>query len=132
MADPCEIAITAIEAEHCKLVNLFDAFARCIKEGAPIAETHDIVREAIVITNEHFEHEERLIDETGYPNGDDHKLRHRHLRMQLATLVGHTVDIAVHDQVTEERLYEIRRLLEEHITGPDRELEDYLRKACAH
>lgn len=131
MADPREVGIATIDDEHRKLVSLFDAFARCIKEGAPVEDAYDIVREAIAVANAHFEHEERLIAETRYPNAEDHKFRHRHLRMQLTTLVGHTVGIAVHDHVTEERLFEMRRLLEEHIEGPDRDLADHLMKANA-
>lgn len=130
MADPCEAGLETIDAEHSKLVNLFDAFARCIKEGAPVAETYDIVRETIKSTNEHFEHEERIIDESRYPNAEDHKLLHRHLRMQLATLMGHTANTGVDDQVTAERLFEIRRLIVEHIQGPDGDLEEYLRKSA--
>ena len=131
MADPREVGIASIDDEHRKLVSLFDAFARCITEGGPIEDAYEIVQEAIAVANAHFEHEEQLIADSHYPNAEDHKFRHRHLRMQLTTLVGHTVGIAVHDHVTEERLFEMRRLLDEHIDGPDRELAEHLMKAAA-
>lgn len=129
MADLCKTGIAAIDDEHRQLVSLFDAFARSIQEGAPVEDVYGIVQEAIAVANAHFEHEEQLATAANYPNAEDHQFRHRHLRMQLTTLVGHTVGIAVRDPVTDERLFEMRRLLEEHIAGPDCDLADHLKRA---
>lgn len=124
-----DLGIESIDNEHRELVRLFDAFARAVKSGAPVEDAHVIVAEAIAVANAHFEHEEELAEETGYPLAEDHKFRHRHLRMQMTTLVGDTVAIEAHDPVTLEHLFEMRRLVEEHIDGPDRELADHLKAA---
>jgi hemerythrin len=132
MADTCELGIPSIDDEHRELVRLFDAFASCVKGASPAEEMHAIVQQAISIANEHFAHEERLCDETGYPQTEDHKFRHRHLRLQLTTLVGDTIGMAARDPVTIEHLFEMRRLLREHSDGPDRDLAEHLKRAGAH
>lgn len=124
-----DLGIESIDAEHRDLVRLFDAFAKSIKAGAPVKEAHAIVQEAIALANAHFEHEEELAEESGYPLAEDHRFRHRHLRLQMTTLVGDTVAIEARDPVTMEHLFEMRRLVEEHIDGPDRELAEHLKAA---
>ncbi len=124
-----DLGIDSIDAEHRDLVRLFDAFARAIKTGAPIEQAHAIVAEALAVANAHFEHEEELAEETGYPLLEDHKFRHRHMRMQIASLVGDAMRIDTDDPVTLQNLYAMRRMVEEHIEGPDRELAEHLKAA---
>jgi hemerythrin-like metal-binding protein len=124
-----DLGIESIDAEHRDLVRLFSAFARAIKAGIPMNEVHAIVQETIAAANAHFEHEEGLADEAGYPLVEDHRFRHRHLRMQMTTLVGDTVGIEAQDPVTLGHLFEMQKLLEEHIDGPDRELTSFLKEA---
>ena len=131
MTDTCDLGISSIDAEHQELVRLFDAFASCVKGASPAEELHGIVQQAMSIANEHFAHEERLCDETGYPQTEDHKFRHRHLRLQLTTLVGDTLGMGARDPVTIDHLFEMHRLLHDHIDGPDRELAEHLKRVGA-
>lgn len=124
-----DLGIEAIDIEHRDLVRLFSAFAQAISSGAPVDEAHAIVKEALAAANAHFEHEEQLAEDSGYTAIDEHKLRHRHMRMQMAALAGDALSVKAQDPVTLERLFEIRRLLEEHIDGPDRELAAFLKEA---
>lgn len=124
-----DLGIESIDAEHRDLIRLFDAFARAIASGAPPEEAHAIVQEALAATNAHFEHEEQLAEDCGYPGIDEEKFHHRHLRIQVAALAGDAMSIAAQDPATLESLHEIRRLLDEHIDGPDRELAEFLKEA---
>ncbi len=118
--DLFNLGVGKMDIEHRALSELFDEFARCIRESPQNAD--GIVQRAIALANAHFEHEEELIARTNYPNAEDHKLRHRNLRLQLTTLVGDTLGYENHNPVTLENLDIMRSLLEEHIDGPDRAL----------
>ncbi len=123
--DLFHLGIERMDIEHRALSQLFDEFADCIKANPQGAD--EIVQRAIALANAHFEHEEELIARSSYPDAEDHKLRHRNLRLQLTTLVGDTVGYDNHNPVTLENLDIMRSLLEEHIAGPDRKLAQHLK-----
>ena len=118
--------VPSMDAEHLHLVTLFEEFAACIKKRSMYERAQQIVQEALVATNEHFEHEEAMMARIGYPGLDEEKFQHRNLRLKLTTLVGDSLNSGACDPVTLENLDDMRRLLREHIQGPDRELAEYL------
>ena len=126
-----ELGIESMDNEHRDLIALFDDFARCIKQGASAEQAHAIVSAAIKCANAHFEHEEALAAQADYPEIEVEKFHHRNLRLQFTTLVGDTVTNKICDIVTLEHLKVMRALLDEHISGPDKDLADYL-KASGH
>ncbi len=123
-AEICEsLGIEWMDDEHRELARLIDEFARCIK-GGEIDRANVVVGEAITCANAHFEHEEEVAAQANYPKIDDEKFEHRNLRLQFTTLVG---DIKSRDAIALEHLIAMRKLLEEHIAGPDRQLADFLK-----
>jgi hemerythrin-like metal-binding protein len=124
-----ELGIESMDSEHRELVRLLDDFARCIKDGNSTERAHAIVSEAIKCGNAHFEHEEELAAQVGFPEIEEEKFQHRNLRLQFTTLVGDTVANKFCDPVTLEHLKVMRALLDEHISGPDKDLADYLKAA---
>lgn len=123
----CEHGIESMDAQHHALAKLFDAFVMCIRTDEPREVADSLIQQAMTCANAHFEHEEQLMAQSAYPNTEDHKFRHRNLRLQFTTLIGDTV--AAHDPVTLEHLDVMRHLLEEHIAGPDGELAAHLKAA---
>ena len=123
------LGIDSIDEQHQELVDLFAEFGNCIKTDAPLEMVDRIVQKAIACANAHFEHEEELIARTSYPHADDHKFRHRHIRMEFNTLAGDAVAIKAHDPVTLQHLEDMHALLMDHITGPDRVLVEFLKAA---
>lgn len=123
--DLFNLGIERMDVEHRALLQLFDEFASCIKASPQNAG--EVVQRAIALANAHFEHEEEMIARSAYRGAEDHKLRHRHLRLQLTTLVGDTLGYDNHNPVTLENLDIMRSLLEQHIAGPDRELAAHLK-----
>lgn len=124
-----EHGIESMDAEHHALAKLFDAFVTCVRTDEPREVADSLIQQAIACANAHFEHEEQLMAQTAYPNIDDHKFRHRNLRLQFTTLIGDTVAVKAHDPVTLEHLDVMRDLLEEHILGPDGRLAAHLKAA---
>lgn len=125
----CEHGIAAMDDEHHALAKLFDAFVKCIQTDEPQEVADSLIQQAITCANAHFEHEEQLMAQTAYPNAEDHKFRHRNLRLKFTTLIGDTVAVKAHDPVTLEHLDVMRLLLEEHISGPDGQLAAHLKAA---
>jgi hemerythrin-like metal-binding protein len=127
--DLFSLGVESMDVEHRQLADLLTAFVACVRGDEPLDRAHSIVQEAIAVANAHFEHEEALIDKSDYPQAEDHKFRHRNLRLKFTTLIGDTVSIKAHDSVTLENLDIMRQLLEEHISGPDRKLAAHLKTA---
>ncbi len=115
-----------MDEEHRELTRLLNEFIRNIRDSEP-EKARQIASEAIHCVNTHFEHEERLAEEAHYPKIDEEKLQHRNLRLQFTALVGDTTAGTCCDPVTLEHLDTMKRLLEEHISGPDKDLADYLK-----
>ena len=129
MSGEVALGVESIDAQHQELVDLFDQFAHCIKTDASMEMVQGIVERAIACANAHFEHEEELIAHTNYPHAEDHKFRHRHMRMEIAALAGDVMAINAHDLVNLQNLDDIQSLLMDHINGPDRQLVTYLKAA---
>lgn len=124
-----DLGIASMDTEHRALVELFDAFVASIRTDAPREVADTLIQQAITCANDHFEHEEQLMAQTAYPRVEDHKFRHRNLRLKFTTLIGDTVVVKAHDPVTLGHLEVMRDLLEEHISGPDRDLAEHLKAA---
>jgi hemerythrin-like metal-binding protein len=121
------LGVASIDAQHEELIDLFNQFEHCIRNGANADAVQDLVQRALACANAHFDHEEDLIERTKYPHADDHKFRHRHMRTELTTLAGDVLTTMTHDPVALEHLKEMREMLLEHIAGPDRELVTHLK-----
>jgi len=107
--------------EHRKLEELFDEFESCFGDDAKNERAMHVAGEALDLGNAHFEHEEALMAASHYPGIAEHKFHHRNLRLQFTTLSDDIIaNIGEHLDV-------LRRLLMEHISGPDSALEAYVR-----
>jgi len=122
--DSLMLGVESMDSEHCRLAALFEEFAACVRDDT--GRARQIVQDALVLTNEHFAHEEQLMAEHAYPGAEEEKFQHRNLRLKLTTLVSTTLAMPANDSVTLENLADMERMLVEHIIGPDRALADYL------
>lgn len=120
--------VAILDDDHRQLEALFRAFEQCFAADGDVEEATRIAGEALVLGNSHFEHEEALMAETCYPDTAEHKFHHRNLRLQFTTLADDTIaNIRRHDPVTLEHLDVLRRLLLEHVAGPDSALAAHLK-----
>lgn len=126
------LGVAVMDREHLQLAALFDAFERCFHDHTEREEAERLAGEALTLANDHFEHEEALMSETRYALTTEHKFHHRNLRLQFTTLVDDTLaNILRHDPVTLEHLDVMRRLLRDHILGPDTALAAHLKSVSA-
>jgi hemerythrin-like metal-binding protein len=126
--DSLALGVRSMDDEHRHLIQLFEDFVACIKEDGLNARAREIVEEALSATNDHFDHEEKLMAETDYPGLDEEQRQHRMLRLHLTTLVGDVLHSGTGktDPVTLENLDKMYRLFTDHIDGPDRDLANFL------
>jgi len=124
--DALALGVEAMDSEHRRLAALFEQFSTCFREEGSLEHAQSLVQQALSLANEHFEHEEALMVQYAYPAIEDEKRNHRALRLRITTLASTTMAMPAKDQVTLENLADMERQLYEHITGPDRELANYL------
>lgn len=123
------LGVALMDREHGALEALFNEFEQCFSSDTQINRAIVLAGEALALGNEHFAHEEALMEATGYPGIAEHKFQHRNLRLQFTTLADDTIgNIRRHDPVTIEHLDLLRHLLLEHISGPDGALAAYLKE----
>lgn len=123
------LGIASIDIQHQDLLDFLNAFDAGIRASAPLDEMQGIVERALACANAHFDHEEDLMARTNFPQMKDHKFLHRHMRMEFETLANNVMDMQLRDAVTLEQLGQMRAMLMEHITGPDRDLATFLKSA---
>lgn len=122
------LGIEVMDREHIQLAAIFDEFELCFHNKTPLENAEAVVEKALRLANSHFEHEEVLMEQAAYPGIAEHKFHHRNLRLSFTTLVGDTLaHLQAHDPVTLEHLDIMRRMLYEHICGPDTVLAAYLK-----
>ncbi len=78
-----EVFLPQIDAEHRNLFRLAEEFENAIAQRAPAEEIKEQLRALRVYTEEHFTHEEWLMQSSGYPSYGWHKQQHETVRRRL-------------------------------------------------
>lgn len=86
------IGITALDSQHKELVAQVNRIAQSIDQKKPAGEINVLMDELVRLARAHFEFEEGLMTEHGFPGADAHAREHRGLLERLANLseVMHT------------------------------------------
>lgn len=113
----------AIDGDHRRLFELFNEFATAVNENRGDAEIQGVLGELLEYTDYHFDREEGLMREHGYPDYAGHKAMHDAFVRQL-----HDVNNAL-DAGGEKGAYVLGVLgkwLTGHILGVDKKLGAFL------
>jgi hemerythrin len=78
--------IDVVDKQHEHLFALVNELHGCVVQGANIVEVGKILNALIEYTVDHFETEERLFSQCGYPAAADHKAEHDALTKQVLAL----------------------------------------------
>jgi len=71
-----EIGVAAIDAEHRRLVGMANDFNATRAEGDSPEDAGKMLTRLIAYAEEHFQREEQLMRENGYPRLDTHQAQH--------------------------------------------------------
>lgn len=106
-----------VDAEHRLLVLLFRKLDVAIKTRQSDEVTRSVIREVVRCVEFHFQSEENLMQETGYPGLETHRNRHAELLVELTAFVG---KIALRREFPDDLLAFLSHWLSEHIANHDR------------
>lgn len=113
-----------IDADHHKLVDLFNMLNHSVTEGDSPEYLAAILEELINCTVWHFSHEERLMVKYAYDGYDEHKADHRELIDGVRELQQKI--LGADKRVSDEELLFLERWLTEHILTDDMRLGSFL------
>lgn len=116
-----------IDAQHRLLVFLFKRLDAAIKTGQHGARLSRIVLETRKFVEFHFVSEENVMEETGYPDVEEHRKLHAGLMFQLNTMVTR---LAAGREYPEDLLFFLNKWLIDHIGGHDRAVALHARDAA--
>ncbi len=120
-----EIFIAQIDAEHRDLFQLAEAFERAIEAKAPLPETRKSFDTLVTHLEEHFSHEEWLMQSVGYPSIGWHRQQHDTARRRLklfAPLIQ-----SGNDEAAEAFLEFLAGWLDDHTSVTDRMMAAFVR-----
>ncbi len=121
------IGVPEIDEQHRSLFEQATRFDTAVRAGVRGDEIRDLFAFLSRYANEHFEAEERLMQEAGYPRLASHALEHAEFRRRLATLLPHWESEGDSSALLMAVSGFLMRWLREHIAANDRAIGDHLR-----
>jgi len=121
-----EVGVAQIDAEHRGLFALINAFHDACARDASGRETAKLLNRLVAYTERHFQHEERLMSDNGYPRLDGQRKQHSDL---VASIFAINERLAVDSaRASAETVVFIKNWLVEHIVKSDMDIGDFLRR----
>ena len=122
------IGIPEIDEQHRSLFEQATRFDAAVRSGLKGKERQELFSFLAGYANEHFEAEERLMREAGYPRLASHALEHAEFRRRLATLLPHWESEGDSSALLMAVSGFLMRWLREHIGASDRAIGEFLAK----
>ena len=120
-----EVFIAQIDAEHRDLFQMADALEQAMEAHAPPAETQGHLHALVAHAEDHFSHEEWLMQSVSYPSYGWHKQQHETARKRLKLFIPL---IEKGDSEAAEVFLEfLEGWLQDHTTVTDRMMAAYVR-----
>ncbi len=117
-----ELGNDLIDTQHRMLVLLCRKLDIAIKTRQPEQVIRSVMHELRKFTEFHFVSEENLMHEIGYPDVDDHALKHSELLMQLELMLA---KIAHHKEFPEDLLHFLNKWVLNHVANEDMKIAEY-------
>jgi hemerythrin len=111
----------AIDDEHKRLLGIVDDLFVAIQMGHAQDRVHDVLQRLAEYTMTHFDHEERVMRECGYPNFEAHKAMHDEMRRRALELRESPNAVAENDLLQFVKNWWVR-----HIQNQDKTYSPYL------
>jgi hemerythrin len=120
------LGVPEIDAQHQELFAQAARFDAAVRAGHPTRELQGLFDFLAGYAEEHFQAEQRLMDEIGYPRQASHTLEHAEFRRRLATLLPHWESEGDSTALLMAVSGFLTRWLREHIATSDRAIGDFL------
>ncbi len=129
-SEDMSVGIAAVDAEHRGFLSLVNDLNRAVLDRSGKAEIERISVALLRDATRHFEHEEKLLAERGYPDASGHGRLHQALMSQIAASLGALRDSFL-ERYWEEEALKIKNALVDHLLQEDMKYRDYFRSRPA-
>lgn len=108
--------IPSIDEQHRHLLDLVNKFEEAGRRGRGSRIMSDILNDLAGYTQEHFAHEEKIMQESGFPGLEEHMARHRSLLQKVERFQFEfgTQDVKISAEVREYLQYWVRSHILQH------------------
>ena len=120
-----EIGVPQIDSEHRRLADMVNAFHETHLRGASREEIPHLLNQLIAYAEEHFQHEEKLMRDSGYPRLDEQRALHEELVTSIFAI--NEKFAADRSKAGAEAMQFIKNWLLDHIVKHDMDIGDFLR-----
>lgn len=117
--DEYSVGIKSIDDDHRKLLNLINNFQTAVHYRTDKSFEKESLDEVIAYTKYHFDREENMMREAGYPDIEAHKTIHRAMIAKIESFLV-DYDKRGHEALEDVALY-LKDWLVNHINGTDQE-----------
>lgn len=115
--------------QHHELIGLCKKLEDAVRRRQPRAEIYQIMDELVTCTTQHFEAEERLMAEAGYPELEGHKAKHKEL-LERTRKFRKRLELYGEENFTEWFNHWPFPLILAHIQNGDHQIGDHIRHAA--
>lgn len=117
--DEYSVGIESLDYDHKKLLTLINQLQTAVHYQTGELFEKELLDEVVAYTKYHFDREEKMMEETGYPDMDAHKKGHREMIAKVDTFLN-SYEKEGHEALEEVSLY-LKDWLVQHINGTDQE-----------
>ena len=125
-----EVGVAQIDAEHRGLFALVNEYHDTCRHGSSAREAARVLNSLIVYAEAHFQHEELLMSDCGYPRLEAQREQHSQLVKSIFAINERIA--ADNARVNAEILPFIKNWLVGHIVNSDMDIGDYLRRKAGN
>jgi hemerythrin len=120
-----EVGVPQIDAEHRSLFDLVNEFHETYMRGDSRKEIPVVLNRLITYAEAHFQHEEKLMEEIGYPQIERQRKEHADLVTSIFAINENLATEPAH--ASRETVRFIKAWLLDHIVKDDMDIGDFLR-----
>ena len=124
-----ELGVHAVDAEHKQLFVLINQFHDALAAGGESRQIALVLNRLTAYAEAHFQREEQLMTDNGYPRLEQHREQHSDLVRSIFAINERLATDA--NQARREVLAFIRNWLIEHIVKSDMDIADFLKRKAA-
>jgi len=122
--DEYSVGISEIDRQHHKLIDLINQLNDAMTQGKGKEILGKILADLISYTHNHFKAEEKLFDQYGYPDAEEHKIKHQKMTEKVLDLQKQFKAKKI--SITFEVMDFLQNWLDKHILGTDKKYGPYL------
>lgn len=122
--DKMSVRVGSIDEEHKKLVAIINQLYDGIQARQGHEVLGDVLAGLVAYASEHFQHEEHLFAQTGYPDAAQHIREHNDFAAHVREM-QHCYSSAPTAVLSVEVLDFLRKWLIDHVQGSDRKYSEY-------